>query len=186
MMRQLFERKDRPLYGSAVPIRLGRLADRDIGEYVSGRFDATGRQAGEALGPLLQMAKGHPQRAMLLAHRLWENVAQNERASLDDWHRALAQARGELGPEFDAQWRGLSTSEQKTMRSIIAGDGSPYRGNALERLELTKDMVRRALPRLGATGEIEDADGKHAIVDPMFADWIERLNEAIVICSADR
>src|SRR5205823_14918751 len=27
LMRQLFENKDRPLYGSAVPMRLGRLPD---------------------------------------------------------------------------------------------------------------------------------------------------------------
>ena len=31
LMRQLFENKERPLYGSAVPMRLSRLADEDIG-----------------------------------------------------------------------------------------------------------------------------------------------------------
>ena len=35
-MRQLFEVKDRPLYGSAVPLRLQRLQDEDIAEYVAG------------------------------------------------------------------------------------------------------------------------------------------------------
>ena len=53
LMRLLFETKERPLYGSAVPMRLGRLADRDLADYVSLRFETTGRRAGEALGPLL-------------------------------------------------------------------------------------------------------------------------------------
>ncbi len=177
MMRQLFERKDRPLYGSAVPVRLGRLTDSDIAAYVSERFVTTGRSAGEAIGPLVAAARGHPQRAMLLAHRLWAGVAEGERATLEHWRQAAAQAMAELEPEFDAQWRGFDTSEQKTMRALIAADGSPYRAAGLRRFELTKDMVRRALPRLLDTGEIERSGGQHTIVDPLFADWIAALND---------
>jgi uncharacterized protein len=175
MMRELFEHKERPLYGSAVPMRLGRLDGRDIAQYVGTRFRATSRDAGEALNPLLDTAQGHPQRAMLLAHRLWEETPRDGTADLDAWRRAHAAALAELEPEFDAQWRGFDSSEQKTMRAVIAGAGSPYRQHVLRRLDLTKDMVRKALPRLSATAEIESSDGKHRVVDPLFAQWIERL-----------
>jgi AAA+ ATPase superfamily predicted ATPase len=178
LMRLLFETKDRPLYGSAVPMRLGRLADTDIAEYVERRFEETGRRTGEALSPLLHAARGHPQRAMLLAHRLWEAVSQGEGATLDAWDVAYRAAAQELDPEFDAQWRGLDTSEQKTLRALLLGDGAPYRSAALRRLELTKDVVRRALPRLAATAEIEEREGGgYAIVDPLFAGWVARLND---------
>jgi hypothetical protein len=178
LMRLLFETKDRPLYGSAVPMRLGRLADADIAAYVAARFQSTGRAVGEALNPLLQAGRGHPQRTMLLAHRLWEEVARGAEATLEDWDAAHAAAMAELDPEFDAQWRGLDLSEQKTLRALLLGSGSPYRASALRRLELTKDVVRRALPRLAATAEIEERDeGGHTIVDPLFAAWIARLND---------
>jgi hypothetical protein len=178
LMRLLFETKDRPLYGSAVPMRLGRLADADLADYVARRFDASGRSVGEALNPLLALAAGHPQRAMLLAHRLWAEVAQGHEATLDDWQAAHVAAMRELEPEFDAQWRGLDASGQKTLRAITLGDGSPYRTAALRRLDLTKDVVRRALPRLAATAEIEERDaGGYAIVDPLFAAWVDRLND---------
>jgi hypothetical protein len=62
------------------------------------------------------------------------------------------------------------------MRAIIAGEGSPYRADVRHRLELTKDVVRKAIPRLRATAEIELVDGKHAVVDPLFVEWIELLN----------
>jgi len=176
LMKQLFETKDRPLYGSAVPMRLGRLAREDIAAYVAERFTASGRDVGEALNPLLDAAKGHPQRAMLLAHRLWAAVEPGATATLTDWQAARTAALAELDPEFDAQWRGFDTSQQKTMRAVIAGEGSPYRTDVRTRLDLTKDMVRKALPRLTATAEIEPVDGKHAVVDPLFAEWIERLN----------
>jgi uncharacterized protein len=190
MMRQLFERKDRPLYGSAVPMRLGRLAREDIATHVSERFEQTGRRAGEALGPLLDAGQGHPQRAMLLAHHLWDVVPQDESGSLERWREAHTRAMAELEPEFDAQWRAFDTSEQKTMRALIAGEGSPYRGAVLSRLELTKDMVRKALPRLQETGEIEKHSGKYAIVDPLLAQWLERVGEGtadeLSLASEDR
>jgi hypothetical protein len=179
LMKQLFENKDRPLYGSAVPMRLQRLADEDIAAYVAQRFTDTGRSVGEALNPLLEAAKGHPQRAMLLAHRLWAEVAKGETATLDDWRAAHAAALAELTPEFDAQWRGFDSSQQKTLRAVIAGGGSPYKADVRQRLDLTKDMVRKALPRLSARAEIETVDGKHAVVDPLFAEWIERINRGV-------
>lgn len=179
LMKQLFENKDRPLYGSAVPLRLKRLANGDIAGYVVDRFARSERSVGDALNPLLDSAKGHPQRAMLLAHRLWAEVGKGEAATLDDWNMAHAAALAELAPEFDAQWRGFDTSEQKTMRSIVAGGGSPYKADVRRRLDLTKDMVRKALPRLSATAEIEAVGGKQVVVDPLFAEWIERINRGI-------
>jgi uncharacterized protein len=177
LMKQLFEHKERPLYGSAVPMRLQRLANEDIAAYVVERFKESGRGVGEALNPLLASAKGHPQRAMLLAHRLWATVGKGETATLDHWRAAHAAALTELTPEFDAQWRGFDTSQQKTMRAVIAGEGSPYKSGVRQRLELTKDMVRKALPRLNATAEIELVEGKHVVVDPLFAEWIEGINQ---------
>jgi len=177
LMKQLFEDKARPLYGSAVPMRLQRLRNEDIAAYVSERFRAGMRDVGEALNPLVETAGGHPQRAMLLAHRLWAELGKGETATLEHWRAAHAAALDELDAEFDAQWRGFDTSAQKTMRAIIAGEGSPYRADVRRRLELTKDMVRKAIPRLRATAEIELVDGKHAVVDPLFVEWVELLNQ---------
>ncbi|HLB03666.1 MAG TPA: hypothetical protein VJK66_01490, partial [Gaiellaceae bacterium] len=85
LMRRLFEEKERPLYGQAVPLRLGRLPAADIAAYLVERFRGTDREVGEALGPLLDSAEGHPQRAMLLAHRLWEDVEIGRAATLAHW-----------------------------------------------------------------------------------------------------
>ena len=174
MMEQLFEDRGRPLYGSAVPMRLHRLADADIADYVVDRFEQTGRDVGDALTPLLESAQGHPKQAMLLAHRLWEAVPEGATATFEDWERAHAAALSELEAEFDAQWRGFSTSEQRTLRAVVDGEGSPYTGAVLQRLNLTKTVVQKALPRLAARAEVELDAGKHRLVDPLFAEWIAR------------
>src|SRR3954462_6768654 len=170
LMKQLFEDRDRPLYGSAVPMRLGRLAAADVGGYVAQRFEDTERGVGEALGPLLEAADGHPQRAMLLAHRLWAQVDRGSTATLEDWAAAHEAALAELDAEFDAEWRHLDASEQKTLRSVLEGDGSPYRGDVLRRLALSKDMVRKALPRLAGSALTERNGDRHEIVDPLFVE----------------
>jgi hypothetical protein len=175
MMRQLFERKDRPLYGSAVPVRLERLRDEDIAPYVVRRFAETGREVGDALGPLLRTALGHPQRAIHLAHRLWAEVAEGEPATFGDWERAHAAALLELQPEFDAHWRALATSEQKALRAVIAGQGSPFKGDVLRRLALDKTTAHNAVQRLIAAADIEVVERRHVVIDPLFAEWVGAL-----------
>jgi hypothetical protein len=176
LMKQLFEVKERPLYGSAVPMRLVPLADGDIADYVAKRFEGTKRGLGEALNPLLESAKGHPQRSMLLAHRLWEEVPKGKVGTLDHWHAAHRAALAELDAEFDAQWRGYDTTEQKTMRALVAADGSPYKADVRRRLDLTSDGVKWSLPRLEARADIERIEGKRRVVDPLFAEWVAFLN----------
>jgi hypothetical protein len=177
MMEQLFDDKERPLYGSAVPMRLDRLRSEDIAAFVIDRFRGTNRAAGEAVNPMLETAAGHPQRAILLAHRLWEEVDEGATATLDDWRAAHESALGELSPEFDAHWRSFGTTEQKSLRAILAGEGSPLGARVLERLDLDKATAFKALRRLVATADVEQRDGRYDIVDPLFAEWIERLRD---------
>lgn len=180
LMRQLFEHKDSPLYGSAVPMRLDRLRSADLAEYVAERFRRTGRSVGEALNPLIDAADGHPQRAMLLAFRLWTRVEAGGAATLDDWAAAREAALEEVATEFDARWSGYSTSEQKAMRAVVAGEGSAFRAGVLDRLELNKPTAQHALRRLRAAGEIEQRGRTLVVVDPLFAEWIGRLNAGAV------
>jgi hypothetical protein len=175
LMAQLFEAPHAPLYGQAAPLRLGRLAAPDLAAYVADRFRGTEREVGDALGPLLQVADGHPQRAMLLAHHLWEDVPQGEAAAHASWQRAYAATLAQLEPELDAHWQRLTTVEQKTLRAVVGGGGSPYRTALLERLDLQKASAQQALRNLSARGEVERDERRYRLVDPLFAVWIERL-----------
>jgi len=178
LMKQLFEDRSRPLYGSAVPMRLGRLPYEDLAAYIAERFAQTDRNVGEALNPLLSAADGHPQRSMLLAYHLWEQVEQGDTATLDSWRRAYATALDELEPEFDAAWRKLSVNHQKTMRAVIAGHGSPYKASVLARLDLEKPNAQWSVKQLVATADLEAEGRKQRVVDPLFAAWIRRINFA--------
>ena len=175
MMEQIFESRDRPLYGSAVPMRLERLAarghrrvrDRPLPRDRSQRR----RRAQPAAADRRRTpAAGDPARAPALGG----DQAEGDTATLQDWRAAHEAALRELSPEFDAHWRGFGTTEQKSLRAILGGGGSPLSGRVLTPLQLDKATAHKALRRLAATADVELTDGSYRLVDPLFAQWIDQ------------
>src|SRR5262249_3331466 len=128
------------------------------------------------LAPLLPTAQGHPQRAMLLAHRLWEEVPPGDSATAAHWTTALERTLLEVQPELEARWQRFSVTEQKTLRAGVAGGGAPQRERGLERLDLNKSSAQQALRNLVGRAEVESAERRYVLIDPLFALWIERLS----------
>jgi hypothetical protein len=112
---------------------------------------------------------------MLLAHHVWEAVPAGEAATHATWRQAFAAAVAQLEPELDAHWHRLTTVEQKTLRAVVAGEGSPYRKAVLERLDLQKASAQQALRNLASRAELERDDRQWRLVDPLFGVWIARL-----------
>lgn len=177
LMRELFERRAKPLYGQAEPLRLGRLDTGDLADYVAGRFSETGRGVGEVLVRLLETARGHPQRAMLLANRLWAEVPEGKTATGDHWSAALERTKLEAAPEFDALWKSLTVVEQKTIRAIEETGGSLYRPTVLRRLRLAKTSAQTAVKNLIEKAHVERLAESYETVDPLFALWVRDLSE---------
>ena len=73
----------------------------------------------------------------------------------------------------------LSATEQKALRAVVAGGGSPYRERVLGRLDLNKSSAQQALKNLTARAEVETARRRYAPVDPLFALWLERLGQPV-------
>ena len=172
MMRELFDVKGRPLYGQAEPLRLGRLADQDVAAYIAERFSRTKRSADRVLDALLSTARGHPQRAMLLAHRLWDEVSPGKSGDEDEWQAALARTRSQVAAEFDALWRGLETNEQRALRALALFPEAPYGARALGAVDLKKSGAHYAVRSLLAKGELEEENGRAVFVDPLFELWL--------------
>jgi len=177
MMRELFDVKGRPLYGQAEPLRLGRLPDDEIAAYIAERFARTRRGADRVLDALLATARGHPQRAMLLAHRLWDEVDPGKAADEDDWQAALARTRNQVAAEFDALWRGLEANEQRALRAVALFPDAPYGARALGAVDLKKSGAHYAVRSLLAKGELEEENGRTVFVDPLFELWLRDVQQ---------
>jgi hypothetical protein len=172
MMRELFDVKGRPLYGQAEPLRLGRLADADVAAYIRDRFARTDRAPGDVLGALLATARGHPQRVMLLAHRLWAEVPRGGTADEEAWLAALAATKAQTAAEFEALWKGLGTNEQRALRALALFPDAPYGQRALAAVGLKKSGAHYAMGALVERAELERESGRLRFVDPLLEAWL--------------
>ena len=175
LMQELFGAKERPLYGQAVPMRLGRLADADIAGYIVDRFQQTKRSAGECVAPLVATAAGHPQRAMLLAYRLWDEIPAGRHRDAAELGSRVGQNAARARAGVRGRWQRFSAVEHKSLRAVVEGRGARLRTNVLARLDADKTSVSRAVKRLESQGEVDAVDGRTALVDPLFSLWIERV-----------
>ncbi|MGZ6707222.1 MAG: hypothetical protein ACXVFN_09780 [Solirubrobacteraceae bacterium] len=174
LLEQLFGDRRRPLFDQARPVALGPLGDADLADAIAARFEASGRDAGEALDALLDLARGHPQRAMLLAHHVWEHTPRGAAADADAFAEALTAVDRELKERFEQTWQALgrAPNQRRVLLALALSDASLYSRRTLEAFGLDKGGAESGLRGLIAIGEVRPAgDGPPRIVDPLLERW---------------
>jgi hypothetical protein len=176
MMRELFADRRRAFFGQATPIDLRPLSPADLAEYVTARFEGQRRDPGDALGPLLDLAEGHPQRALLLAHKLFAHTPPRSAADTDTWTRALRDACREAEPEVVGVWERLASTAQRVLAAIADGAVTLNSRDARERYGLSKTgSNQQAVRHLADEAHISPSDRtptEWAVVDPLLALWL--------------
>jgi uncharacterized protein len=173
MMRELFASRRRAFYRQARHIDLAPLQPDDLGEYVSSRFERTGRVASaEALSALLDRCEGHPRAAMLLAHGLWEYTEARGEADLETFQSAEHDALEQAAVDLRGMWNGLSRTEQGLATALARGEApfSRTRSDAGNR----GMGAQEALDSLIGKGEVVRENKGYHLVDPFFAELLRR------------
>jgi hypothetical protein len=176
LLQALFEDRARPLYGQAELYRLGRLPDQDGATFVAERFAQSNRRIdASALRPLVYAADGHPQRLMLVAHRLWALTEPAETADLRLLHRAYEAAMRQVDAEMRGLWESLSANERRVLLGVAAGL-SPTASETVAMTGLrSRSSAQRATEPLVGRGVLErEADESYRIVDPLLQRWTLR------------
>src|SRR5215218_714306 len=174
MMRRLFADKRRALYGQASAVDLAPLAPDDVAEDVDLRFARTNRNVGAALDLLLDAGAGHPQRTMLLANALWEEVDPGQTATEEHWFAAYDRAMVEVRDELRAIWIGLSTGQRRVLSAVADNREGLYAGGRRHggsRGGAVKSAIR-ALADLGEVVEDRRVPTGYRVVDPLLRHWI--------------
>lgn len=175
LLESRFSDRRKPLFDQARPLYLAPLADLDLGDYIVARFSKTHRDVGSALDPLLELARGHPQRAMLLAHHLWEHTPLEETADSATFEAALATIDAELRERFEYTWGHLSrhSTASRVLKAVALSPESLYNKRTLSAFELNKGQAVSGLKSLKRDGEVWEVDGQPQIVDPLLERWLQ-------------
>lgn len=177
MMEQLFGAYEKPFFGQARVLRLEPLADADLVDYIGSRFEMGKRDAAPVLDALLDLVKGHPQRAMLLAHYLWEQTPPGEAATPERWQASLHAVFSDHDEALRATWDALETKEKAVLAAIAIGQNPLFSERTLTRFNLSKGGVQHARDSLARAGHLHRIGEQWHLVDPLLAEWIVRLED---------
>jgi len=174
LLDEYFNTRQRPLFDQARPIYLEPLADADLGDYIADRFGKTGKDAGDALDLLLDLVRGHPQRAMLLAHHLWECTSAGEPAAAETFDQAMEQVDRETKERFEMSWQGVAAAgnKRRVLKAIALSEETLFNQRTLKAFDLSKGQAQSGLKGLIRDGEVMRLEGQPILVDPLLERWI--------------
>lgn len=173
MMRALFDRRERPLFGQADPLTLGPLpVDETLGDLTE-RFLGEELDPGQALGELVVFAAGHPQRTMLLSYLLADRLATVGRGGGVAAADVIDDALARTAPAHQALWSQLAASERVLLAAVADGIPPTSRALAAEH-RLGRTTLAAAAGRLADQGHVTRGPHGTRLVDPLLAEWLRR------------
>jgi hypothetical protein len=176
LMRDLFSDRRHAFFAQAAPVSLGPLPADELADHIGARFAEGQRDPGEGLGPLLDATEGHPQRAMLLAHHLYQQVEPRSRAGIEAWLAAHEGAQREAEGEIEVLWDSSSSLERRVLKAIAHRTVALTGREAAARFGLPKSgSIQMAVERLVGEGHLvadQETRSGWRIVDPFVAAWL--------------
>jgi hypothetical protein len=173
MMRELFDDRERPLFGQADPLALAPLPLEDALAALALRFAAEELDPGEALGELVLFAAGHPQRTMLLAYLLAERLHLGEDGTSRTAAEVVDDALARTQPAHQALWSQLGRSDRVALGA--AADGIPPASRSLAAdHRVARRTLSVAADRLVDQGHLARERVGARILDPLLAEWLRR------------
>jgi hypothetical protein len=153
-------------------VTVGAIDSALLRDDIAQRFEATGKDAGDAAQIVAVLGAGHPQRTNLLAWHLWMLTGNRRPANAQDARVALETACRRLGPEFAVRWHALHGNERR-VAVALANEMAPQGTVAQRATGLAgPGAAQRALQGVKSSGVAEVRDGKTVLTDPLFAEWL--------------
>jgi AAA+ ATPase superfamily predicted ATPase len=180
MIERLFSDRNEPFWRSAKKIELGLIERPVFAEFVSQRFEATGKAVEPAVvDEMLEITDGHPYGTQELAYFLWDRTAIDGVAGETELTAAMAAVLDSEHAHFEARWEEASPAQKLVLQALATEPGRPLTGAYRDRHELPAvSTVQTALDVLRRRELIaKRSRGTYEISEPFFAEWIVGLDE---------
>lgn len=170
VMATLFADRAQPFFGQAEVLDVPELPLPDVVRSVRKRFSETGREAGDLGGWIHHGTRGHPQRTMQLADRVWRLVPKGTATTDRARAAALEQLRAATALEHRPHYDALARGAQQVLRAVA--NGIPLTGARAATIGLSSGSASHNRRQLLANGDLVERDGELVVTDPTLADWL--------------
>jgi uncharacterized protein len=168
LLAELFGDRRRPLFEQARSVPFGPLLPQPLAAWLDARLRSR-EPLGEWIDELVAFSGGHPQRAMMIAHMLWEQDPQDP----DALSYAIDAATREAVEGLEQTWAGLGANERKVLGAVAAGQRQITSKAALQLSGIAKSSQVYSTNRLVEHCVLRVSnDGLLSIVDPLLAHWL--------------
>ena len=177
VMQALFADRRRPLFAQAREVQLDPIRPEALRPWLETRFNERPRLSVNALRPdalaeaVVARTGGHPQRAMMLAHFIWQRMPAHDPNVVDI---ALGEALGEASGEIEQLWRGLDPGQRRALATAAAGYPHLLGRDALALSGNAKSTMQAARKALLLEGILRDRGSEGIeVTDPFVPLWLE-------------
>ena len=161
-------------------MQLTPLRDDDLADYLSRRFSETGRKVDEALDLLLDFAAGHPQRAMLIAHYLWEHTDPGETADETSFAAAIEAVHDEVADQLASLWGGFDDSERRAIAAVAANPAGPCARRPSSRSVSPGPRAATRWPASSAPATFSPTARWSRFTDPLLGRWVANGRQGLI------
>jgi hypothetical protein len=171
--------RSRPFYKAGPVMRLQKIPADRFAKFIESRFKATGFKPAAGLGAaIVDLAGNLPYDVQRLAHEVWDDVKAGggRTADLEDLHDTLKRLLGEHQTLFEGTWQRLTLAQRGALRAAVLEEGRELLSSdvrARHRLSGTS-TVQASLAALLREDILTREDGRYAVVDSLFREWIAR------------
>lgn len=171
LMGALFRDRTRPLFEQARAMSLGPLPAGDLTDHIASTLEHGGRDdLVDDVPAVVAVSKGHPQRAMLLAHMLFEQPPDSE----DPVGDATRAAVDEASDGLEQTWRALTAAQRRVLGAVAAGHTSLLSNAALAYTTHGKGTQAQARDALVSATLLRLVERGATFVDPLMGLWLRR------------
>ncbi|MHB8643293.1 MAG: AAA family ATPase [Gaiellaceae bacterium] len=178
ILNRIFNDANEPFWRSAKKLELGVIAPAKFARFVRARFEETDKGIDDAaLNRLFETTGGHPYATQELAYAVWEPVPHGHSAHERDVDAALEHVLRSEHNYLEDLWDGAAPAQRQLLAALAVEPATaPYSDDYRRAYDLpgpsTLQVAIEALEKNDVVGRLED--GALAIVEPFFAEWIDR------------
>jgi uncharacterized protein len=171
--------RSRPFYKAGPVMRLQKIPADRFAKFIESKFKATGFKPEPGLGmAIVDLAGNLPYDVQRLAHEVWDDVKAGGRRAvhLEDLHDTLKRLLGEHEALFESTWQRLTLAQRGALRAAVLEDGRELlSADVRARYRLSgSSTVQASLAALVREDILTREDGRYAVVDSLFREWIAR------------
>lgn len=175
LMNELFEKKSLPFYKFGDAIYLTKIPTANWIEYITGRFEATGKKISKGLAEKICIAvDNHSSYVQQLAWLVW--VRTQEKATDQNYEGAFEDLIDQNTPLFEKQTENLTTYQMNFLRAIVGGVHTEFTTqDVIRKYELGSSANVMTVKRALINKELIEMEKRQVIIsDPVMELWLKR------------